>query len=332
MRSSVLPARVVFLVFWGNLVLWTMPRLLSGPLRPVPVAHLCWTLSMVVVALAVRRSSIGTASERWTVTAGLLAGLVIGLITGIHGARSGLVGAAIVALVALGLEGPVALVMITLVGLGLHARLIGDGTRPADRPPWAHGPAANRPYNPSAILNPADTAQRELAIAYGRSLWPGDLPPPNDERRLSDPGGAGPGPIARVWAEPASYLNDPLDLLPAELGRGTVGRIVARIWVEPGDSTGYAPLDLPSGVSWLWVDSLRAGEQAVRGAIIPENGSPVRIRVVRWIRGVPPRFGAPPDWINHATARWVYGPRGESLAVSCAFLAECRLEPAAAAP
>ncbi len=326
--SDVLPWRAVVLVLWGNLVLAVVPHLLSGSLRPVPVAHLCWALSTVVVALAVRRPAGGAVAERGAVTAGLLAGWAIGIVTGVLGLRSGVIGAAIVALVGMGLEGPVALVMVTIIALGFHGRLIGNGTRPADRPPWAHGPAGSRAYNPNAILDPSDSAQRGLAIAYGRSLWLADTAPPSDQRPLV--AGDGRGPLAKVWAEPASYLNDELDLLPAELGRAPVGRIVARIWVDPGDSAGYAPLDLPPGVSWLWVDSLQAGKALLRGVIIPENGSPVRIRPVRWIRNVSPRFGVQPEWINHAAAHWLYGPGGESLAISCAIHAECRLEPRAA--
>jgi hypothetical protein len=245
------------------------------------------------------------------------------------GTGSGLIGAAIVALVGLGLEGPVALVMITFVALGFYGRLIGAGTPPAERPPWASGPVGNRPYNPNAILNPSDSGQRALAVAYGQSLWPSDTLRPSDERRLFRGDGAPPGPLARVWAEPRSSLDDPLDLLPAELGRGQVGRIVARIWIDPRDPAGYPPLGLPSGVSWLWVDSLRTTEGLLRGVIIPENGSPVQIRGLERVESISPRFGTQPDWVNRAVARWVYGPGGESLVVSCGWYAECRLGPAA---
>ncbi|HEU5217628.1 MAG TPA: hypothetical protein VFU23_03165 [Gemmatimonadales bacterium] len=328
MPSGVLPARMVFLLLWGNVALATVPRLLPGPLRPVPVAHLCWILSIVVVALALRRPGGLPGAERRAVAAGMIAGLVIGFATGGLTTQSGLIGAAIVTLVSLGLEGPVALVMITIIALGFRGRVIGPGTDPAPPPPWAQGPADGRPYNPSAQLDPADSAERVFAIDYGRSLWRGDSLPPSDQRRLTLANGETLGPLARVWAEPNAYLNDPVDLLPAELGRGRAGRIVARIWVDPVEPAGYEPLGLPPGVSWLWIDSLETREGTLRGAIIPENGAPVRIRRLRWIRSAPSRFGTQPDWINHSVARWIYGSGGESLAVSCAMLAECRLEPA----
>lgn len=318
------------LIIWGNVLLATVPHALYGPLRPVPLGHLTWLLSALVLLWSVgpfRRMEMGR-SPGSAVTVGLLTGLLVGILGGTQNPVTILVGIAIIAVVAIGHQSGVALVAITAVALAFHGRIIGDGTPAPDTPPWRTWGAVADRFNPNAILDPTDPGQLDLAIAYGRSLFAGEPLPPTDEAPLASP--TGPGPLARLWPESRAYLISPVVLKPAELGRGRTGRIVARLWVDPA-SGGYDPLGLWAGTTYLWVDNLDLDAMTARGVLIADDGSGVRTRSLSVVEN--DIWGTSrPEWANYSRGHWEYAPEGDGLLVSCFMNARCRLAAGTGAP
>lgn len=334
MRRMSLP-HVVLVVAWGNVVFATVPHLLDGPLRPFPLAQLCWIISAAVVIVGIIHRGDETRSSDRAVIAGLLTGLTVGIISGTQGWASIFIALVITGLVSRGLQTSVALVAVTVVSLGFFGRIIGDGTPPPDYPPWTTFRGADEDtarFNPNAIMNATDTAQLAAALAYGDTLF-ADVPDTAgwaDQQRLTMP--EGPGPLARIWPEPHAYLNDPVVLVPSEISRGRVGRIVARIWVDPAHPDGYPSLGLRPGMNFLWVDSLAADSGTARAVLISNDGSPPRTRPMTYHTDESWRLGTGSVWANYSRADWVYGPQGDGLLVSCAMSARCRLQPEGGAP
>ncbi len=323
MRRMSFP-HVVLLVAWGNVVIATVPHLLAGPLRPFPLAHLCWILSAAVVVVGLVRDRSSPRPTHRTVVVGLLTGLTVGIVSGSQGLASVVIALVMIGMVGGGLESGVSLIAITAIGVGFHGRLIGNGTAPAPRPPWTKWGVVDDRFNPNAVMDASDPVQWTAAASYGQQLFAEEDGAPADEHRLTV--ADGPGPLARVWPEPHAYLNDSVVLVPATLGRGRTGRIVARIWVDPADPAGYPPLGLFPGMNYLWIDGLNPEDGTARAIIVAGDGSDARIRPVSFETDDPWRLGTPPIWANYSRAQWVYGPQGDGLWVSCAVSARCRLD------
>jgi len=187
---------------------------------------------------------------------------------------------------------------------------------------WSRGVGSGTPAPPFPIGDPSqvDGPQRARLLAHAESLtfdtvthraW--------DERILIDKDSSGSnviGPRAKISPEQAAYLNSQADLRQR-------GRIVARVWVDPayraprrGDTTGYGPLKLPPGVSYVWIDSLRVtgkGMGRARALIIPADPrEPIRADSVRYTfrRRV---------WETYSRAlwRWSFAIDPECFNVTC---------------
>lgn len=177
---------------------------------------------------------------------------------------------------------------------------------------WAGGfgaAGAGTPAPPTSITDPR--TQVAEARAYARSLDFDTSHAAWDQQWLTVKDSAGnriSGPLARILPERRSHLNYRSNL--RGIGRGK-GRVVARIWVQPDyrdpdGNAGYAPLHLPPGLSYVWIDSL-VGDSAARALIIPDDEQYAvgDNRVTFRTHLLSQFFG------NRAWARWTHDPQDE---------------------
>jgi len=198
------------------------------------------------------------------------------------------------------ISGAFAVAVIALVAAGSLVRYIGPGT---DAPP-------------DNITDPL-TQSREV-LAYAQSLTYDSSHHAQDEQWLEvKPSRGAPvdsilGPRARINPESNSFRNGRGDLVGSGAGKG---RIVARIWVDPGyrSGLGHRKLRLPAGISYLWIDSLAAKGDGlpIRALIFPANGEPPT-RIPNAVYGVYKRM-----WASYPQGRWQYDPNDPCMCESC---------------
>ncbi len=198
------------------------------------------------------------------------------------------------------ISGAFAVVVLSLAGAGSLVRYIGPGT---DAPP-------------DNITDPL-TQSREV-LAYAQSLTYDSSHHAQDEQWLEvKPSRGAPvdsilGPRARINPESNSFRNGRGDLVGSGAGKG---RIVARIWVDPGyrSGLGHRKLRLPAGISYLWIDSLAAKGDGlpIRALIFPANGEPPT-RIPNAVYGVYKRM-----WASYPQGRWQYDPNDPCMCESC---------------
>ena len=159
-------------------------------------------------------------------------------------------------------------------------------------PPSAGGTEAP----PDSITNPLAADQRAAVLEYAHRLKFDSLPHgAGDRQRLTTV-----DPTTR-----RDILGPLAQLLPERRARGNTwtalerGRIVARITTDGP----YATLGLPTGVSYVWIDSLRPSDTTSTGRaiVIPEDPSAAatRLDVLYW-RDPYAGHGREP------AARWLY--------------------------
>jgi hypothetical protein len=207
---------------------------------------------------------------------------------------------------------------------GFRTRAIGSGTPP---PPFSAADvtaasqrdqllayAASLDYDEEThrasderFLTILDTVTVDTVIGPRRTITFRPLSPPRVRKLV--------GPRAKIVPERRAYLNSVGDLGP---GRG---RIVARVYVDsafraPNGARGYPPLNLPPGLSYLWIDGLGARGDTARVLIIPADPQlGVREGQVRYtsVRRV---------WETYARAAWrfSFGPNDpDCFNVTCPF-------------
>jgi len=157
-------------------------------------------------------------------------------------------------------------------------------------PPAAGGTAAP----PDSLTNPLAADQRGAALEYARGLKFDSLPHgAGDRQRLT------------TWDSIArrDVVGPLAQLLPERRARGNPwsalqrGRIVGRITTDGP----YATLGLPSGISYLWIDSLRSTDYIGRAIVIPENPTVAATRLdVFYLLDPHAGHGREP------AARWIY--------------------------
>lgn len=179
--------------------------------------------------------------------------------------------------------------VILFLGLALLWHFIGNGTEAP----------------PAAITNVADPAQFDSVLAYARRIpYETSAHGMADSALLTDTAG-GLRPPVKAWIVPARGANFVSYRSLSGSGPGR-GRVVARITVDTtGGGVGYPLLNLPAGVSYMWVDSLvlRDTTGHFRALILPDRpGGKVmsfpRTATFVYLRS----HGA---FANYPTARWV---------------------------
>ncbi len=287
-----------------------------------------WPLPKTILATAAVVYAAGTAVS-WVfspvssgVAWGVVAVVVVLIWAAIDRARPAGASLAVVLGTAAGIAG-------AWVVVGWWTQAIGPGT-----------PAAG------GVTDPTDPAQRAQVLAYADSLDFDSLTHrAADERFLTILDtvrtdtvitGVGPrttvslrpladslwrvrkliGPWAKIVPESRAYRNDPDDI---GVGRG---RIVARVYVDPAfrapnGADGYPPLNLPPGLSYLWIDSLGPRADTARVVIIPANPQlGVRVGHVRYtsVRRV---------WETYSRAAWhffrIRGVDPDCFNVTCPY-------------
>lgn len=177
---------------------------------------------------------------------------------------------------------------VVSLGLALGLHFLGKGT----------------PAPPAFITDVTDPSQFDSVLAYAQRLAYDSMTHGTaDSAFLTDTEG-GVLPKVKAWIAPALGANfvsyDGLE----GVGRGR-GRVVARIRVDTTGGIGYPLLNLPAGVSYIWVDSLALRDTTgqFRALIIP--ASP---------RGTVTRFPRPTTFVylksrrtfaNFPMSRWV---------------------------
>jgi hypothetical protein len=170
--------------------------------------------------------------------------------------------------------------------LGLH--FIGRGT----------------PAPPAFVTDVSDPAQFDSVLAYARRLvYDSATHGTADSAFLTDTEG-GALPKVKAWMAPARGANFLSYRNLEGMGPGR-GRVVARVRVDTAGGLGYPLLNLPAGVSYIWVDSLalRDSTGVFRALIIPAAPGG---RVARF-----PRLAtfiyvkSPGTFANFPMSRWV---------------------------
>lgn len=179
--------------------------------------------------------------------------------------------------------------VILFLGLALLWHFIGNGTEAP----------------PDSITNVTDSTQFDSLLAYARRLpYESTAHGMADSALLTDTSGGVRLPV-KAWIVPARGANFVSYRSLSGSGRGR-GRVVARITADTtGGGVGYPLLNLPAGVSYMWVDSLvlRDTTGHFRALIIPDRpGGKVmsfpRTATFVYLRS----HGA---FANYPTARWV---------------------------
>lgn len=161
---------------------------------------------------------------------------------------------------------------------------------------------------PDSITNPLAADQRAAVLEYARRLRFDSLPHgAGDRQRLTTL-----DPITR-----RDVVGPLALLLPERRARGNTppalerGRIVGRITTDGP----YATLGLPTGVSYVWIDSLRPSDYTSvgRAIVIPEDSSVAATRLdVLYLRDPHAGHGREP------AARWLYvAGRSERAWLTC---------------
>jgi hypothetical protein len=174
------------------------------------------------------------------------------------------------------------------------------------------------PAPPASITNPVAHDQFDALLGYARSLdYDSVTHHAADDAWLIDrKSGANPR-FVEGFVVPERHANAvPLNDLEGS-GQGK-GRIVAMIWVDPTDSLGYAPLNLPPGRSYVWVDNLTVKSDTTgtaRVIIIPDKaGERIRVRPAIYV-------SSKSVFANYGSARWLVhrggGPKGNCTNVPC---------------
>lgn len=158
---------------------------------------------------------------------------------------------------------------------------------------------------PASITNVADPAQFDSVLAYARRI-PYDTSAHGvaDSAFLTDTAG-GLRPPVKAWIVPARGANFVSYRSLSGSGPGR-GRVVARITVDTnGGGVGYPLLNLPAGVSYMWVDSLvlRDTTGYFRALIIPERPGGKVMSFPRTATFV--YLSSHGAFANYPTARWV---------------------------
>lgn len=179
-------------------------------------------------------------------------------------------------------------------GAGVFAGVLALAAACAPVRPYATGTEAP----PDSITNPLEADQRAAVLEYAHRLKFDSLPHgAGDRQRLTtlDPS------MRRDVLGPLAHL------LPERRARGNAwsalerGRIVARITTDGP----YTKLGLPTGVSYVWIDSLRSSDSTSigRAIVIPEDPAvaATRLDVLYW-RDPYAGHGREP------AARWLYVP------------------------
>lgn len=179
--------------------------------------------------------------------------------------------------------------VILFLGLALLWHFIGNGTEAP----------------PASITNVTDSTQFDALLAYARRIpYESSAHGMADSALLTDTAG-GVGFPVKAWIAPARGANFVSYGSLSGSGRGR-GRVVARVTVDStGGGVGYSLLNLPAGVSYMWVDNLTLQDTTghFRALIIPDRpGGKVmpfpRTATFVYLRS----HGA---FANYPTARWV---------------------------
>jgi hypothetical protein len=220
------------------------------------VVRVIWGVWAVLLAAAVYRMLVPDATQVSPAMAYALIALsilvVVPAIRGLLDAAPPLRGASVVH----ALSTVAATATIALLSFALGSRLIGNGTAAP----------------PSVIGDVTDPKQFDSLLAYARRI-PYDTKTHGtaDSAFLTDTEG-GVLPKVKAWIAPARGANFVSYASLEGSGRGQ-GRVVARITVDTGTGRGYPLLNLPPGVSYIWVDRLHIIDTTgtFRALIIPDR-------------------------------------------------------------
>ena len=185
------------------------------------------------------------------------------------------------------ISGVVAVVTVGVIFAAFQWRFIGDATR----------------QPPGAITDVTAPGQFAAVLAYARGLsYDSVTHNVADSTIIVDSGGAF---LTKAWIAPAVGANFVSQRDLYGLGAGH-GRVVARIRVDTSyGNRGYPMLHLPSGVSYVWVDSLVQYDTtgSFRAFIIPDQAgaSVVRFPVSAYSHYYRARYSL----ANFPIARWV---------------------------
>ena len=185
------------------------------------------------------------------------------------------------------ISGVVAVITVVVIFGAFQWRFIGDATR----------------QPPGAITDVTAPGQFAAVLAYAKGLsYDSVTHNVADSTIIVDSGGAF---LTKAWIAPAVGANFVSQRDLFGLGAGH-GRVVARIRVDTSyGNRGYPKLNLPSGVSYVWVDSLVQYDTtgAFRAFIVPDRpgGSVVRFPASRYSHYYRSRHSL----ANFPIARWV---------------------------
>jgi hypothetical protein len=179
--------------------------------------------------------------------------------------------------------------VLLFLGLALLWHFIGKGTEAP----------------PASITNVTDSTQFDELLTYARRIpYEASAHGTADSALLTDTAGGVRLPV-KAWIAPARGANFVSYGNLSGSGRGQ-GRVVARVTVDTtGGGVGYPLLNLPTGVSYVWVDSLTRQDTTghFRALIIPDRPGGRVIRFPQTATFVYLRsHGA---FANFPTARWV---------------------------
>jgi hypothetical protein len=254
--------------------------------------RLVWLVWVVLLIWAIYEvaSEYGQLSPVLAYATAALSLLVIVLVgvPAVRSIRAAPPSALTIADIASGVVGVSAFVSIVLA-LVLH--LIGFGTTPP----------------PPSITDVTKPAEFSAVLGYAKGVdYESNTHGTADSALLTDSIG-GALHIVKAWIAPARGANFTLFKNLAGIGPGK-GRVLARITVDTtGGGRGYPLLNLPSGTSYVWIDSLdlrpKDPKRAFRAFIIPDDP-----------RGAVARYSDTTTFIylhtrgtfqNFPTARWL---------------------------
>lgn len=205
----------------------------------------------------------------------------------------------------------------TWVACGVGAMLFLAGTAVEAQGDPVPGP-------PAGVLGCTDTGQPRAAIlGWANSLPFRSLDHNGGGHRanltIEDDQGRRVGPVATV--QPVDRINEMASLS----GRGRVGTIVARVWVDPEftdpvtEQKGFAPRGLPPGESFIMICEETTGQTTSYTALIipTDDSEPLRNR--------PVVLYPITDALNTARARFQAGST-EVICVACRVLGWCEIQ------
>lgn len=179
--------------------------------------------------------------------------------------------------------------VILFLGLSFLWHFIGNGTEAP----------------PASITNVTDSTQFDDLLAYARRIpYESSAHGMADSALLTDTAGGLRVPV-KAWIAPARGANFVSYGNLSGTGRGQ-GRVVARVTVDTaGGGVGYPLLNLPAGVSYVWVDSLALQDTTghFRALIIPDRPGAQVMSFPRTATFV--YLHSHNTFANYPTARWV---------------------------